>query len=220
MAHIDEELGSTRWSLIGRLKNWDDRTGWQQFFDCYWKLIYRTAIRSGLTESEAQEVVQETVLSVAKGVKEFEANPTLGSFKGWLLLIARRRVADQFRKRKPEDWQVRHAPDGSETGTGTTDRIPDPAQTQWENLWEEEWRNNLAEVALEAVKQQVSPKQYKIFYLHVLKRQPARTVGQALNVNLGQIYLAKHRISVLLKAEIKRQAKRMEQPPAAESPKL
>ena len=25
MTKIDDELGSTRWSLIGRLKNWDDR---------------------------------------------------------------------------------------------------------------------------------------------------------------------------------------------------
>src|SRR5690242_3097851 len=98
MTKLDKSdvLGSTRWSLIGRLKNWDDRTGWQQFFDSYWRLIYRTATRSGLTEVEAQEVVQETVLSVARKMKDFQANPGAGSFKGWLLQITRRRIADQF----------------------------------------------------------------------------------------------------------------------------
>lgn len=208
----DHEPGSTRWSLIGRLKNWDDRTGWQQFFDAYWRLIYRTATRRGLTESEAQEVVQETVLSVAKGMKDFQADPSFGSFKGWLLLITRRRIADQFRKRKPEERQPPREKARTGTGTGTTDRIPDPAPRQWEKLWDEEWQNNVADAALEAIKHQVTPKQFKIFYLHVLRNQGARSVCEALNVSIGQVYVAKHRVSALLKNEVKRQQKLMERP--------
>jgi RNA polymerase sigma-70 factor (ECF subfamily) len=211
MVSMEDEAGSTRWSLIGRLKNWDDRTGWQQFFDGYWKLIYRTATRAGLTESEAQEVVQETILSVAKGMKDFQADPSFGSFKGWLLLITRRRITDQLRKRKPEEWSPPREKEEAGTGTGTTDRIPDPGPQQWEKVWEEEWQKNVADAALESIKQQVNPKQYKIFYLHVMKQQSARAVRQALGVNIGQVYLAKHRISSLLKKEVKRQQKLLEQ---------
>lgn len=212
--NADDELGSTRWSLIGRLKDWDDRTGWQQFFDAYWKLIYRTATRAGLTEFEAQEVVQETVVSVAKGVKGFQADPSAGSFKGWLLLITRRRIADQFRKRKPEEWALRqgsHEP-RTDSGTDTAERVPDSGQGQWERLWEEEWQSNIANAAMEAVKLQVNPRQYKIFYLHVLKDQSALAVSRALSVNIAQIYLVKHRISRLLKEEVRRQASAMERP--------
>src|SRR5215208_7042246 len=90
---------ATRPSFVGRLKSPEDNATWQEFFDRYWKLIYEVALRSGLTQSEAQDVVQETVISVARKIGSFEYNPVQGSFKGWLLKITRRRIVDEFRKR-------------------------------------------------------------------------------------------------------------------------
>src|ERR1700730_5130784 len=92
-------LLATRRSLVDRLANWDDQRRWQDFFDTYWKLIYSAAQKSGLTDAEAQEVVQETVISVAKKIDKLRYDSALGSFKGWLLQITRWRIADQFRKR-------------------------------------------------------------------------------------------------------------------------
>jgi DNA-directed RNA polymerase specialized sigma24 family protein len=60
------EFLATRQSLVERLADWNDQKRWQQFFDSYWKLIHRAARKAGLTESEAQEVVQETLITVAK----------------------------------------------------------------------------------------------------------------------------------------------------------
>ena len=55
---VSEELIPTRWSLLSRLKDAADAESWQEFFDIYWRLIYRAATKSGLTDAEAQEVVQ------------------------------------------------------------------------------------------------------------------------------------------------------------------
>jgi len=76
---------ATRMTLIERLKRWDDSKSWQEFFNIYWRLIYTTAIRAGLTHSEAQDVVQDTLISVTKNIGRFRADPAFGSFKGWLL---------------------------------------------------------------------------------------------------------------------------------------
>src|SRR5262245_59571299 len=89
-----EELLPTRRSLVNRLKNWDDQESWRVFFNTYWKLIYGVATKAGLSDSEAQDVVQESLLTVAKKMPTFEYNSRLGSFKGWLLLITRRRIVD------------------------------------------------------------------------------------------------------------------------------
>src|SRR6266545_4859896 len=89
----------TRWSLIGRLKDMDDQQSWQEFFDAYWKLIYAVALKAGLSDAEAQDVVQETVISVAKKMPEFKCDPAAGSFKSWLLTLTRWRIVDQLRKR-------------------------------------------------------------------------------------------------------------------------
>src|ERR1700751_1652211 len=102
-------LAATRRSLVERLDNWEDRKHWQEFFDTYWKLIYSAARKSGLTDVEAQEVVQETIITVAKSIEKLKYDPAVGSFKGWLLQITRWRIADQFRKRetgKAQNFQL------------------------------------------------------------------------------------------------------------------
>ena len=98
----DNQL-NTRESLLGRLKDWEDERSWRDFFETYWRLIYSTARKGGLSDAESQEVVQETVITVAKQMKEFKYDPAIGSFKGWLKLITRRRIVDQYRKRKPQE---------------------------------------------------------------------------------------------------------------------
>ncbi len=56
--------------------------------------------------------------------------------------------------------------------------------------------------AADRVKRTVDPKQYQIFDLYVLKNLPARKVAGMLKVNLGRVYLAKHRIGTMIKKEL------------------
>ena len=91
---------ATRHSLLNRLKDWGDQTSWQEFFDAYGQLIYNVAAKAGLPDAEAQEVVQETVIAVARNIGAFKADPAHGSFSGWLMQLTRWRIADQWRDRE------------------------------------------------------------------------------------------------------------------------
>src|SRR5205809_5170945 len=204
-----DELIPTRQSLLSRLKNSEDQTSWQDFFNTYWKLIYGVAMKSGLTDAEAQDAVQETVIAVARNIKEFQYDPKKCSFKSWLMLITRQRIIWQLRKRHV--LPARHwtrlptvpSADNSER-TATIDTIPDPDSLSLDTLWEAEWEKNLMSAALEQVKRQVSGKQFQIFDLHVLQNWPVKDVTRTLRVSATQVYLAKHRVSALLKKEIKK----------------
>src|SRR4030095_4603668 len=88
-----------RRSVLSRLKDWDNQDSWREFFNTYWRLIYDFAVKAGLDDAQAQDAVQETIISVANQMKGFRYDPAVGSFKSWLLQITRRRVADQMRKR-------------------------------------------------------------------------------------------------------------------------
>jgi len=94
-----EDLLPTRRTLLSRLKDWNDQESWRVFFDTYWRLIYSMAIKEGLTDAEAQDAVQETVISVMKSLRTFRYDPRKGSFKGWLLQLTRWRILDQLDKR-------------------------------------------------------------------------------------------------------------------------
>lgn len=196
-----DELIPTRASLLSRLKDWQDETSWKVFFDTYWKLIYNAAVKAGLSDAEAQDVVQETVISVFKTIPDFQYKATGGSFKSWLLKLTAWRIGDQFRNRQRHIKAKRSA--GSTARTATVDGVPDPAGPELEAIWDEEWEQNLMHAATDRVKRAVDPKQYQIFYLYVLKNWPARKVASTLKVNLGRVYLAKHRIEALIKKELK-----------------
>jgi RNA polymerase sigma-70 factor (ECF subfamily) len=89
MTMLVEDSIPTRYSLLSRLQDREDQDSWKDFFDTYWRLIYSFAIKSGLTDAEAQDVVQETVISVAKDIQKFKRDRALGSFKGWLRNLTR-----------------------------------------------------------------------------------------------------------------------------------
>jgi len=125
----------TRRSLLERLKNWEDQKSWVDFFDTYWKLIYGVARKAGLTEVEAQDVVQETVITVAKKMGEFKTDPAFGSFKSWLLLITRRRITDQFRRRPPRVEFTKGRSDATPR-TPTLERMPDTETPALESIWQ------------------------------------------------------------------------------------
>ena len=191
---------TTSYGLLSRLENWDDHESWNVFFETYWRLIYSLAIRSGLTVAEAEDVVQETVICVAKDLPKFQRDRKRGTFKGWLRNVARWRIADQLRKREAtmrKQADERH----DENGLALED-IPDSAVPAVELHWEQEWQANLLRAALDRIKRKVKEEHYQIFDLYVIKEWPVEKVAKRLGVSVSQIYVAKHRLTALLKKEI------------------
>jgi RNA polymerase sigma-70 factor (ECF subfamily) len=204
----EDELIPTRETLLSRLKNWTDQESWNRFFNTYWRLIYVTAVKAGLSKEEAQDVVQETVISVCKSMPEFKYDPKRGSFKGWLLQLTRWRVRDQVRKRLPETI-IKEDEAGAPAWPAMVEDLPGADVLRLETVWDEEWDKALIHAAIERVKRKVSLKQFQIFDLHVLQKLPVAEVRKILNVSSGRIYLAKHRISAVLKKEMERLEKHL-----------
>jgi RNA polymerase sigma factor (sigma-70 family) len=208
MSEYPDQLIPTRQTLLSRLKDWQDEDSWREFFETYWKLIYAIARKSGLTDMEAQEVVQETVIAVSKQMPKFKYDPALGSFKGWLLKLTQWRIADQFRKRRHE---VQLPDFGDESGEFSVEKIADEGQVHLDKVWEEEWKKNLMDTAIERVKRRSDPKQYQLFDLSVFKEWPVMRIAKAMGVNPARVYLAKHRIRLEIKKEIKKLRKMTEE---------
>ena len=201
MVKTADELIPTRTTLLHRLKDWQDHPSWQDFFDTYWKLISTIALRGGLTETEAQDVVQETMISVAKHMPTFIYSRSDGSFKAWLLNMTRWRITDQLRKRgrfsanSPEDYDADQEMMNS---------MVDPVGETINLLWDAEWEKNLLEAAIDKVKRRLEPRKYQIFDFYVNKEWPPDDVAKAFGISVGQVYLAKHRVTELIAEEVKR----------------
>lgn len=203
MEPSQDELIPTRATLLHRLKDWQDESSWKDFFDTYWKLIYRVASKSGLSDAEAQDVVQETMISVARHMPDFKYDRNIGSFKTWLLNMTRWRVIDQFRKRKLLSLHQPY-PDDTATGTRTIDKVVDPNSRDVDAFWDSEWEKNLLDAATAKIKRQLDPQKYQIFDLYVKKEWSPEKVAEVFGITTDQVYLTKHRVTEMIKLEIGR----------------
>jgi RNA polymerase sigma factor (sigma-70 family) len=185
------DLAPTRHSLVRRMKNLDDQESWQDFFNTYWKLIYSVARRAGLNDAEAQDAVQETVLTVTRNIGNFKVGAEHGSFRGWLLHITRWRINDQFRKRPPASTQ--------EQDPSAAEHVVDSGSFDLEAAWDTEWKSALMAAAVEKVKDEVDPEYFQLWDLHVLQGMPALEVARKLDVKLSRVYFAKYKVSRLVR---------------------
>ena len=198
----------TRATLIARLKNWQDNDSWEEFVDLYWRLIYSVARNGGLTDAEAQDVGQETLMAVARNIPTFEYDPALGSFKSWLLNMARWRIIDQLRKRGPLSRHRKNSGTNGSPRTATIEAVPDLSLQSIDERWEVEWRKNLLQAAEDRVKQRLDPEKYQVFDCYVNKEWPPSKVAATFGLSVGQVYVAKCRISQLIKDEVARLEKK------------
>lgn len=198
-----DELIPTRATLLQRLKDWQDQASWQEFFDLYQNLIRGVALKSGLSQAEAEDVVQETMMAVAKNIPGFKYDPAVCSFKTWLLNMTRWRITDQIRKRGPAHGNS--LPAFAETpDTQTTGEIVDPNADKLNAVWDREWEKTLLDAAVANVKRRLEPEKYQLFDFYVNKSWAPEKVAKSFNVSLNQVYLAKSRIEKLIKGEVER----------------
>jgi RNA polymerase sigma factor (sigma-70 family) len=192
---------ATRASLLSRLRGSDNDASWSHFFQRYRDLIWRLARKAGLTETEADEALQETMLSLVRQLPEFRYDASKGSFKAWLTTIVRRRAIDQLRKRRPR-----------ETGeSAVVERLVthDPLH---EEAWDQEWQKHLMNQATERTRMAVAPLQFQMFDLFALQAAKMADVKRLLRVSAPQVYMAKMRVGLIFRRELAAARREAESP--------
>jgi RNA polymerase sigma factor (sigma-70 family) len=193
----------TRQSLLSRLRDWQDQEGWREFFDTYWRLIYRVARQAGFDDASAQDVVQNTFIYLARRMPKFRYDATRGSFKAWLHRVTRSRIL-AFRRRAQSKEPPLPESNLEDDDANVWESIPDPAGDVLDQVWQDEWEQNLVSAALRRIRPKVSGQQLMIFELAALGEVPLKQVARKLDVSLMQVYLARHRVGKLFKEEVAR----------------
>jgi RNA polymerase sigma factor (sigma-70 family) len=202
-----DDVNPTRRSLLERVRNWDDHVSWEVFMKTYSPLVYSVALKAGLTHAEADDAVQETMISIAKNIREFHHDPAIGKFRNWVIKTTTFRVGDQLRKRKKLPTPRTRTRD--EDRTATIDRVPDPVSLDVEKMCEIEWEKHIRDLAVEKLKIKIRPKHFQILDMYVLKEWPPAKVAKTAGVSTAFVYLVGHRVKKLLikeAEELKKQA--------------
>jgi RNA polymerase sigma-70 factor (ECF subfamily) len=204
----------TRPSLLGRVKSGMDSESWNEFYRIYAKLVHDFAIKAGLNDTEADDIVQETFIGISRHLPEYRYDPKVCRFKTWLLNQTTWRIKDQLKKRRRKSSFIQdpaaHRAGDETSGTATIDQVPDPAALDLETVFETQWQRSLYAGALERVKAKFSLKQFQIFDLVVTQEWPSADVAKSLGVSLTNVYVTRHRVSAAVAKEINRLEKELE----------
>jgi RNA polymerase sigma factor (sigma-70 family) len=158
-------------------------------------LIYHVARRAGLSEADADDCVQETVVEIVNGLPRFKRERP-GSFRSWLCTVTRTQIKRFYRKKYQHERRREAFSEEllvqEQGGKGTDLDV----------VWDEEWQRNLLRAALARVKRLVSPGQYQIFHCTMLQEWTVPEVCAKLGVSRGSVYVAKHRVNALMRREL------------------
>lgn len=198
---MDKDSLKTRPSLIEKLRTQSDSESWERFYDIYSPLLFRFARSLGMAPSETEDLVQETVISVAKSIGNYQYEPAKCSFKGWLFMIVRRRLIDLRRfegRRKKQLHDSLDHPENKQDRNNLADS-ENPAPDQ--ELWESDWELFVRERAYETLKKTVKIEHLQVFDLSVNRGMDPSEISKFLEISTARVYLILHRMRKTLKKE-------------------
>jgi RNA polymerase sigma-70 factor (ECF subfamily) len=188
-------LPTTDPQLVADLKDWSADASWQRFFREYGPKIQALALRSGLPPEDADEVVQETMLKVARHLPSFEYDRELCRFRTWLNQIVNQRILACLKRK-----QRRLLTEATLTALAEVC----PAAAGVSNSPQSENDVALLESALSRVRASVPPRHWQIFESYVLHGLPVAEVARIHGTSSANVYLLRHRLAKRLQEEVDR----------------
>lgn len=179
-------------TLLERLRDAADPVAWEDFFRCYWPVVYAYARERGGSEHTAEEIVQEVMLTVFAQRDVFHYDPSRGRFRDWLYRVTRNQVA-QHRRRPSERVRACGGEAGPPLGEAESPEEPPDA------LWEKAFEQALLAALLDAVRREIPPQEFVAFELTVLQEQSPAMAAELTGMTRNMVYKARRKILARLR---------------------
>lgn len=182
----------TRASLILRLQDAADVVAWEEFVQVYSPVVYRVAITRGFQTADAENIVQEVLLAVAKSMTGWLERTDRGSFRAWLLRIARNEAYDLINSRSTRPLGA----DGPEAERMLAE-LPDVSEVS-SNL-DLEYERSVFRWAADQVRDSVAEHTWRAFWLTQIEERSIQETSGMLGVREGAVYVARSRVMTRIK---------------------
>lgn len=190
----------TRATLLFRLREVNDQEAWEEFVDAYGPRVYDWCRRFQLQESDAADVTQTVLARLVTAMQTFRYDPDRGTFRGWLKTVTNNAVRDFL-------------PTLSRPGKGSgdaavvfgLDTFQDPrAVEDLSRSLEEEAEQELLREAAARVRLRVKPANWEAWRLSFEEGLSVADVAVQLGIRVTDVYVARSRVTGLLKREVER----------------
>jgi len=188
-------MNDTSLSLLARISQAADAHAWDQLVELYAPLLRRWLKTYQVQEADADDLVQEVLVVIARELPRFEHNRRAGAFRSWLRQIMVHKLR-QF-------WQAR---DRQPTAAGSSSLLEQLQQladetSQLSRMWDQEHDREVLARLMELLRPTFLPKTWEAFRRQMFDNQPPDEVAAALGMSLGSVYVARSRVLKALRRE-------------------
>lgn len=182
------QFPETRASLLLRLPNAADLVAWDEFVNLYAPCVVRVVTRAGLQQADAENVLQEVLLRVAKSIEPWLNRSDRSGFRPWLLRIAKNETVNLLTRKgtRPFENAVHSVGDNLELLADGQSDLATSIDTEYERevfLW-----------AAEEVRESVSPHTWQAFWLSHVEGLSIEEVSNRLILKPANVYFARSRV--------------------------
>ncbi|QDV43851.1 RNA polymerase sigma factor RpoE [Stieleria neptunia] len=181
-------MESTSATLLGRLRDASDHQAWQEFVQIYTPMIHRWATALQLSQSDANDLTQDVMLTLVRRMHGFRYDPKK-SFRSWLKTVAVNRGRDFLRKRCRSDVQLAESGHASDV-----DHVKFLSDREYEQM--------LAQRILTYIRTEFEETTWRACWMSVVEEQQASKIATELGISLNAVYLAKSRVLRRIRADL------------------
>jgi RNA polymerase sigma factor (sigma-70 family) len=169
-------------TILGGLRDFEDRGAWEHFVARFRAPIVHLAVGQGLKRADAEDVAQESLLAFADGFRAGRYDVSKGRLSRWLFGIAYRQI---LRARGARDRRDDEMP-------ADLPEIADDAEAT--RSWDVEWERAILAQCMERARIEVQPQTFRAFELAAIENRDAAAVAEELGIDVRAVYNAKHRL--------------------------
>jgi len=179
-----------------------DAVAWERLVKLYTPLVASWCRRWRVSEQDIVDVLQEVFSAVAAHLRRIRKDRPGDTFRGWLMVIARRKALDYFNSRNKEPVGV-----GGTEASMRLQEILDPGahvrmDPEESDGDEDVIFNNVLLRALDSIKVEFHERTWQAFWKVVVEGRSAGDVAADLSMKPGTVRVSKSRVLLRLRHEL------------------
>ena len=183
-------MHSTSESLLIRLKSEASPDDWSQFVELYTPLIFYWARKTGLSQHDSADLVQDVLTIVFQKLGQLKYDPSR-SFRGWLRTVTLNRHRELLRRRRLTTVDI-----GDESLSNFAD------QKKLESTWDLDYGRQLVSTAMAMMKNDFAEATWHALQQLVAEGKSVAEIARESGVSVWTIYAAKNRLMSRLRREL------------------
>ena len=182
----------TRQSLLLRARDGDE-DAWVDLSRLYKPLIYGYLRRQSVPEAEQDDLVQEILIAIVRGLPAFEHSGRRGAFRAWLRAIAYNHSCNFWRSPARRTSTLSDA-----MAEETLLRLEDPDDSL-HRFWEDEHDEYVLRCLIDLIELEFEPTTVRAFRRVALEGASGADVAAELGITLAAVYAGRSRVLKRLK---------------------